>query len=113
MQDGDFRWATSPRQRPSFNDTSWAVLDLPHDWSIEGALTPPPEGDKDGGYFPHGIGWYRKSFTLPASAAGKKLVVEFDGIYMNSDVWIKRPFPWPQALWIRRIPLRPDGIPDG
>jgi len=77
---------------PSFDDSSWRLLDLPHDWSIEGALTPPPEGDRNGGFFTHGIGWYRKSFVLPASAAARKVVVEFDGVYMNSDVWINGHF---------------------
>ncbi len=73
--------------RPDFDDTSWRTLDVPHDWSIEGPVNPPPEGEGNGGYFSHGIGWYRKSFTLPPTA-GKKVVIEFDGVYMNSEVWI-------------------------
>ncbi|HEY4988322.1 MAG TPA: glycoside hydrolase family 2 TIM barrel-domain containing protein [Opitutaceae bacterium] len=77
---------------PAFADSAWRTLDLPHDWSIEGPFTPPPEGEKNGGFFTHGIGWYRKSFTLPASAAGKKVVVEFEGVYMNSDAWINGHF---------------------
>ena len=60
--------------------------------ALKGPLTAPPEGDTNGGFFTHGIGWYRKSFTLPASAAGRKVVVEFDGVYMNSDVWINGHF---------------------
>jgi beta-galactosidase len=75
-----------------FDDSGWRTLDVPHDWSIEGAFNPPPDGEKNGGYFFHGIGWYRKSFTLPASTEGKKVVVEFDGVYMNSDVWINGQF---------------------
>jgi beta-galactosidase len=77
---------------PSFDDTAWRILDLPHDWSIEGGLNPPPEGDKEGGFFTHGIGWYRKSFVLPPSSLAKKVVIEFDGVYMNSDVWINGHF---------------------
>jgi beta-galactosidase len=77
--------------QPAFDDADWRVLDVPHDWSIEGALNPPPDGDSNGGFFPHGIGWYRKSFKLPA-VAGKKVVVEFDGVYMNSEVWINGQF---------------------
>jgi beta-galactosidase len=88
-----FRLGDDPAAKsPSFNDSTWRVLDLPHDWSIEGAFTPPPDGEKNGGFFAHGIGWYRKSFTLPDSATGKKVVVEFDGVYMNSDVWINGHF---------------------
>ena len=78
-------------RRPDFDDTSWRTLDVPHDWSIEGPVNPPPEGEGNGGYFSHGIGWYRKSFTLPPTA-GKKVVIEFDGVYMNSEVWINGQF---------------------
>ena len=78
-------------RQPGFDDTSWRTLDVPHDWSIEGPVNPPPEGEGNGGYFSHGIGWYRKSFTPPATA-GKKVVIEFDGVYMNSDVWINGQF---------------------
>ena len=78
-------------KQPGFDDTGWRMLDVPHDWSIEAAFNPPPDGEKSGGFFQHGIGWYRKSFTLD-HAAGKKVVVEFDGIYMNSEVWINGHF---------------------
>src|ERR1035441_9142787 len=78
-------------RQPGFDDASWRALDLPHDWSIEGPLNPPPEGEGNGGYFSHGIGWYRKSFMLPPTT-GKKVSIEFDGVYMNSEVWINGHF---------------------
>ncbi|MGD1086580.1 MAG: glycoside hydrolase family 2 TIM barrel-domain containing protein [Verrucomicrobiota bacterium] len=78
-------------RQPGFDDANWRAVDVPHDWSIEGPLTRPPEGQGEGGFFTHGIGWYRKSFTLPASV-GKKVVIEFDGVYMNSEVWINGQF---------------------
>ncbi len=78
-------------RQPNFDDAGWRTLDVPHDWSIESPLTPPPEGEKNGGFFAHGIGWYRKAFTLPPGA-GRKVVVEFDGVYMNSEVWINGQF---------------------
>ncbi len=74
----------------AFDDSQWHTLNLPHDWSIEGPVNPPPSGDRNTGYFTHGIGWYRKSFVTPDTS--KKVVVEFDGIYMNSDVWINGNF---------------------
>jgi beta-galactosidase len=77
---------------PAYDDSGWRVLDVPHDWSIEGAFTPPPDGGKETGFFPHGIGWYRKSFTLGPDASDRKVVVEFDGVYMNSEVWINGQF---------------------
>jgi beta-galactosidase len=78
-------------RQPNFDDTKWRALDVPHDWSIEMPVNKPPEGERNGGYFSHGIGWYRKSFTLP-SVAGKKVGIEFDGVYMNSEVWINGQF---------------------
>jgi len=90
--DWRFHLGDDPAARqPAFDDTGWRVLNLPHDWSIEGPLAAPPAGEKNGGFFAHGIGWYRKTFTLPAGA-GKQVVVEFDGVYMNSEVWINGQF---------------------
>ncbi len=78
-------------RQPDFNDKNWRTLDLPHDWSIEGPVAKPPEGEGNGGFFTHGIGWYRKSFTL-TPYGGRKVVIEFDGVYMNSEVWINGQF---------------------
>src|SRR5664280_1419251 len=75
---------------PGFNDKSWRILDLPHDWSIESAINPPPAGEGNGGFFSHGIAWYRKEFTFPDTT--RKVVIEFDGVYMNSEVWINGQF---------------------
>src|SRR5687767_14921432 len=72
---------------PGFDDSSWRALDLPHDWSIE--LLPTPTGGTTAGtgFFQGGLGWYRKTFTLPRSARGKRISVEFDGVYMDSEVY--------------------------
>ncbi len=75
-------------EKPGFNDRSWRVLDLPHDWSVEGAFDQQAPTGGQGGYLPTGIGWYRKTFTLPATARGKRVRIEFDGVYMNSEVWV-------------------------
>ena len=79
-------------RQPGFDDSAWRSLDVPHDWSIESAVNPPPNGEENGGYFQHGIGWYRKSFPLPDGAADKQVVIEFDGVYMNSEVWLNGHF---------------------
>jgi signal recognition particle subunit SEC65 len=71
---------------PAFNDAAWRLLDVPHDYSIEGAFD--QKWPSCNSYLPGGIGWYRKSFLVPASAAGKKLSIQFDGVYKNSEVWI-------------------------
>jgi beta-galactosidase len=72
----------------NFNDNSWRLLDLPHDWSIEGEFNKNEPTGGGGGYLPTGIGWYRKQFVLPSSVRGKQISVQFDGVYMNSEVWI-------------------------
>jgi len=71
-----------------FNDASWRLLDLPHDWSIEGKYDVNNPSGPQGGYMPCGIGWYRKHFTVPMSKKGKRFFIRFDGVYMKSQVWI-------------------------
>ncbi|WP_095984947.1 glycoside hydrolase family 2 TIM barrel-domain containing protein [Cystobacter fuscus] len=73
---------------PSFDDSSWRKLNVPHDWSIERDPSPGPGTTSGTGFFQGGLGWYRKTFTLPSSMAGKKLSIEFDGVYMDSYVYV-------------------------
>jgi beta-galactosidase len=89
----DFNWKFIQQdidgaQNPGFNDGDWRTLDLPHDWSVEGEFSRDAPGGGRVAYLPTGIGWYRKSFDLPVSAAGNYVWIEFDGVYMNSTVWI-------------------------
>jgi beta-galactosidase len=99
----------------SIDDARWDRVDLPHDFMIEGkgqAIVVPgarggggrgnanlptaPEGPFDprspggsgNGYLNGGIGWYRKTFTVPASASTRRVLIEFEGVYMNSEVWV-------------------------
>ena len=80
------------------SDSKWRQLNLPHDWSIEGSFSENAPAGTGGGALPGGLGWYRKTFTIPASTKGKQIFVEFDGVYRNSEVWIngnylgKRPY---------------------
>jgi len=71
-----------------YNDSKWRKLSLPHDWSIESNFIKDAPATNQGGSLPGGIGWYRKTFTLPASAINKNVSIEFDGVYKNSEVWI-------------------------
>ncbi len=103
-------------QSPRLNDAQWERVDLPHDFMIAGkgqrqrdvapaagagaratdSLPSEPEGPFDPrsaggasmGYLNAGIGWYRKTFTLPANTSSRRVVVEFEGAYMNTDVWL-------------------------
>src|SRR6478735_11553439 len=72
----------------NYNDNNWRSLSLPHDWSIEGEFSDKHPGTPNQAALPTGIAWYRKTFTLPANAKDKKVTIEFDGIYRNSEVWV-------------------------
>jgi beta-galactosidase len=75
-------------EQTAFADGKWRMLDLPHDWSIEGTFSKDNPATPEGGALPGGIGWYRKSFMVPASAKGKLMYIDFDGVYQKSTVWI-------------------------
>ncbi|WP_207429160.1 beta-galactosidase GalB [Pedobacter sp. SYSU D00535] len=76
----------------SFNDGQWRKLNLPHDWSVEGEFSQKHPAGTGGGALPGGTGWYRKTFTIPASAKGKSVFIDFDGVYHRSEVWINGTF---------------------
>jgi beta-galactosidase len=75
-------------QNSTFDDAQWRSLQLPHDWSIEGRFDQKNPTTQAEGGLPAGIGWYRKSFTLPLSARNKNIFIDFDGVYHNSEVWV-------------------------
>ena len=72
----------------TYNDTDWRRLNVPHDWSIEGENLRDNPGGGSIGFFPTGIGWYRKTFDVKAFDKNKRYSIEFDGIYMLSTVWL-------------------------
>jgi beta-galactosidase len=73
---------------PSYDDSTWRRVTVPHDWSIELNPVAGPATNSGTGFYQGGLGWYRKTFTLPASMTGKRLAVEFDGVYMDSEVYL-------------------------
>ncbi|MBN1155317.1 glycoside hydrolase family 2 protein [candidate division KSB1 bacterium] len=85
-------------QETALDDSAWRVLDLPHDWSIEGEFSDAHPATPGGGALPGGIGWYRKHFTVPETSKEVMMFIEFDGVYRNSEVWLnghylgKRPY---------------------
>jgi beta-galactosidase len=83
----------------NFNDADWRKLDVPHDWSIEdlptngtdtilGPFTKKAIGKNATAFTEGGTAWYRKTFTLDKTSKGEVVFIQFDGVYMNSDVWI-------------------------
>jgi beta-galactosidase len=89
--DKDWRFhlgAVTGGENVNLSDLHWRMLDLPHDWSIEGKFSKTNPATPDGGALPGGIGWYRKTFTVPTSSKNKLVYIDFDGVYQKSDVWI-------------------------
>lgn len=92
------RGDASGADKAAFDDSAWKTLDVPHDWSIELAFNSSSKAGANGGYLDGGIGWYRKAFALDAASSGKDVLIQFDGVYENSEVWIngaslgKRPY---------------------
>ncbi len=73
---------------PDMDDANWRQLDLPHDWSIEGAFDAKNPMGNDGGYLPAGIAWYRKHFSVPADLEEQQFTIYFEGVYMNAEVYL-------------------------
>ena len=69
-----------------FDDRAWRVVTLPHDWAVEHPFDPCHASGT--GYLPGGTAWYRKHFTLPPDAAGKRIRLHFQGVYKHARVWI-------------------------
>jgi beta-galactosidase len=72
----------------AFDDAAWLKVDLPHDWSIERGIDHGAPGAAAVGFLPTGVGWYRCHVTAPNSWQGRRAVIEFEGVYMNAEVWI-------------------------
>ena len=71
---------------PDFDDSTWRVLDLPHDWAVEGPFD--PKANSSQGSRPRGIGWYRRYIHLDAADRGKSLELKFDGVSTHCTVWL-------------------------
>lgn len=73
----------------ALNDsTVWRTVQLPHDWSVEGAFDKDAPAGNDGAYLPTGKGWYRKAFTLGKDCQDKTLRLYFEGVYMDAEVYV-------------------------
>src|SRR5215470_1004504 len=86
---GDFAFATA-----KFDDSKWRSLDLPHDWAVELPFVWDEEQNSHG-YKPLGrrypetsVGWYRRTFDIPAEDSGRRISVEFDGAFRSALVFL-------------------------
>jgi beta-galactosidase len=79
-------------EKPEFDDSAWKSVTLPHDWAIAGPVKQDAASTGSGAFMPTGIGWYRKSFTVPAAdakpTAARRTFIVFDGVMANSDVYL-------------------------
>ena len=82
FQKGDIEKAASPE----YDDSKWRIVDLPHDWSVEGPLN--QNFASATGYLPGGIAWYRKTLNIPQQEKNKNVYIYFEGVYRNSEVFI-------------------------
>ena len=86
-EDWKFNLGTSSTaQNKDFDDSNWSSDSLPHDFSMIQAFT--TSGEAESGFLPGGTGWYRKSFTLAETYAGKTLILNFDGVYSDAYVYV-------------------------
>ena len=89
--DFDFDWKFIINDNPAFaepgyDDKQWEDVQLPHDWNIKMKFDRSAGGSA--AFLPGSIGWYRKTFTVPKSYAGKVVTILFGGIFHQSDVYI-------------------------
>lgn len=93
-QSFDFDWkftlaAPAGAEAPGFDDSTWTSVQLPHDWSMSLPYLSPEEGGKGSmGFMQGGLGWYRKTFTVPAAWKGRRVNLEFDGVYHRATVYV-------------------------
>jgi beta-galactosidase len=74
------------------DDSDWRSVDLPHDWSIELERDPANVSGSDGGWFPTGVGWYQKRLSISDDWHGKQVLIEFEGVHTNAEVWLDEHF---------------------
>lgn len=91
----DFNWRfylgdVQDGQSSSLNDKHWKLIDVPHDFSMEGKYD--SANSPANAYLPGGIGWYRKSIEWNKGWTNKLVLIDFDGVYRNSKVWINGHF---------------------
>lgn len=100
--------ADLPPSNPAFRDSGWRLLNLPHDFGIEGPFR--MDLPNETGRLPwNGIAWYRKSFTLPDADRGRRIYLDFDGSMSQTQVWLNGKYvgEWPYGYTSFRLDLTP------
>jgi beta-galactosidase len=100
--------ADLPYAQRDFDDRSWRLLDLPHDWGVEGTFSTAGSGGR--GRLPfYGIGWYRRAIDVPAQDAGRSIFLDVDGAMSYAAVWVNGELAggWPYGYASWRVNLTP------
>src|SRR5215469_6925698 len=112
VQPFDFDWRfhlgdVPNASEPEFSDRDWRSLNVPHDFSREGDFS--QTNASCTAFLPGGIGWYRKTFVVPADWQDKVIRIQFDGVSMRSHVWINghEVGGWPYAYSTFELDLTP------
>jgi beta-galactosidase len=79
-----------PETAADFNDAAWRVVQLPHDYIVEGKYS--PKAHRGHGFLPVYPAWYRKHFHLPAADSGKSVWIDFEGVYRDAHVYLNGQF---------------------
>lgn len=98
--------------QPSFADSAWDVVDLPHDWAVKGPFytgSNPTVGPSMGRLPSQGVAWYRRNFTLTGADNGKAIYLDVDGAMSYAMVWLNGQFVggWPYGYASWRLDLTP------
>jgi beta-galactosidase len=99
---------------PEFDDSDWRLLDLPHDWGIEGPFDQNAPGET--AKLPYsGVGWYRKHFTIANDERSRRFYLDVDGAMSYANVWINGDYVggWPYGYSSWRVDLTPHVHFDG
>jgi beta-galactosidase len=81
-------WGNEPGIGLKYDDSSWRSVDLPHDFAVEGVYN--RNNNSGHGYLPMEIGWYRRRFTLPKEDEGKRVFLEFEGVYRDMQLYVNQ-----------------------
>ncbi|RDL32490.1 uncharacterized protein BP5553_08946 [Venustampulla echinocandica] len=95
--------------QPSFDDSAWETLNLPHDWAIKGPFNAPGMGGSIGRLPIDGVGWYRRKVSMSSDAAGQNFFLDIDGAMSYAAVWLNGNLVggWPYGYASFRLDLTP------
>lgn len=98
-------YSSTQEAQIQYDDSGWNSIDIPHDWSIERDFNSTSDGGYQGGFLDGGDAWYRKRISNVPYLDGKRIFLYFDGVYMESDVYVngtlrKANRNWYNPFWL-------------